>query len=330
MSQRQLVLDALQNKPVERIPVGFWFHFVQHDESFKGLEDASIIQRNIDGHKQYFQEFRPDFVKLMSDGFFGYPSSILSHATSAAELRELRPVGAEHPWIVKQVELVKTLTSLIGADVLTFYNVFAPATYFKFAFGDDGNKVLADYIAEDKEAVKHALDVIAEDITTLAHRIVTEGKADGIYFSVQNVQDPRVTSEIYREVVAPGELRVLAQANEVSDNNILHICGYEGSRNDLSLYLHYESKAINWAVNNENISLVEGKELFGGRAVIGGFDNNRTGLLYSGSQKEIEDFTEQTIRLVGKTGIILGADCTLPSDIELERLNWVRNKAASL
>lgn len=29
MSKRQLVLDAFNNKPVERVPVGFWFHFVE-------------------------------------------------------------------------------------------------------------------------------------------------------------------------------------------------------------------------------------------------------------------------------------------------------------
>jgi len=330
MSRRQLVLDALHNKPVERVPVSFWFHFVQHEESFNGLEDSTIIQRNIDGHKQFFREALPDFVKLMSDGFFKYPTRVPGNALNAAELRELRPIGPEHPWIVKQVELVKTLTDLIGAEVLTFYNVFAPATYFKFLFAANGDKTLADFIAEDKEAVKHALDVIAEDITTLAHKIITEGNADGIYLSVQNVQDARVTAEIYREVVAPGELKVLAQANQVSENNILHVCGFERSRNDLSLYVDYESKAINWAVNSEHVSLAEGKALFGGRAVIGGFDNNRDAILYSGSKEEIEDLTEQTLRLAGNIGIILGADCTLPNDVQRERIHWVRDKAASL
>lgn len=330
MSKRQLVLDAFHNKLVERVPVGFWFHFAQGDEFTRGLENPAIIRKNIEGHKKFFREFDPDFVKLMSDGFFEYPNPILIHAKSAAELRHLKPIGAEHPWIIGQVELVKALTDSFGSEVLTFYNVFAPATYFKLIFGDDGNKILADFIEEDKDAVRHALNVMAEDLTTLSQKIITDGRADGIYLSVQNVQDIRITPETYKRVVAPSELRVLAGANVVSENNILHICGYEGSRNDLSLYADYDAKVINWAVTIENISLEEGKKLFRGRAVLGGFDNRVSGLLYSGSKAEVEDFTEELIRKSGKTGIIIGADCTVPNDIELERLDWVRNKAASL
>jgi len=98
----------------------------------------------------------------------------------------------------------------------------------------------------------------------------------------------------------------------------------------LSLYVHYDAKIINWAVNIENVSLEDGKKLFGGKAVIGGFDNRPNGLLYRGSKAEIEAFTEQLILQSGKTGIILGADCTVPNDIDLNRLEWVRNKAATL
>jgi uroporphyrinogen decarboxylase len=329
-NKKQLVLDALNNKPVERVPVGFWFHFAQGDEFTKGLTDPTIVQKNIDGHKKFFREFQPDFVKLMSDGFFEYPNPILVHAKNASELKQLKPVGADHPWITGQVNLVKTLTDSFGAEVATFYNIFAPATYFKLLFGDEGNKVLADFITEDKDAVKHAFDVIAEDLAVLSQRLITEGKADGIYLSVQNVQDSRITPELYQEVIAPSELKVLAGANKVSENNILHICGYEGSRNDLNLYTDYDAKAVNWAVTIENVSLATGKAFFGGKAVIGGFNNTTGGLLYSGSKEEIESATEQLLREAGKTGLILGADCTVPGDIDLERLNWVRNKAASL
>ena len=139
-----------------------------------------------------------------------------------------------------------------------------------------------------------------------------------------------MTPEIYQDVIAPAELKVLNGANRVSQNNILHICGYEGSRNDLSLYVNYDAKAINWAVNIEKVSLQEGKKIFGGRAVIGGFDNRHTGLLYKGSQSEIENLTEQLLRDAGKTGVILGADCTVPRDIDLNRLKWVRDKAATI
>ena len=84
---------------------------------------------------------------------------------------------------------------------------------------------------------------------------------------------------------------------------------------------------INWAVVVEGVSLEEGKELFGGRAVIGGFANTTEGVLYSGSKEEVEKYTRKLLDQAGTTGVILGADCTIPSDTPIERLEWVRQAA---
>ncbi|ETA81619.1 uroporphyrinogen decarboxylase family protein [Youngiibacter fragilis] len=327
MSKRQLVSDAFNNRPVERVPVGFWFHFVDGDDFSKGLEYPSVIQKNIEGHIRFYNGFKPDFVKLMSDGFFNYPNPLLADVKDAAVLKSIKPVGGSHPWIRKQVELVKTLTETFGGEVLTFYNIFAPATYFKFLQTSNGNELLGKLIREDSEAVRHALDVIGEDLASLADLLIKEGGADGIYLSVQNIQDPYVNKEKYLDVVAPGELKVLDAANRVSDNNILHICGYEGSRNDLSFYSGYDAKAVNWAVNIEDVSLSEGKRFFNGKAVIGGFANSPGSLIHTGSKNEIESFTKALIADAGTTGIIIGADCTVPNDIRIERLEWVRSAA---
>lgn len=86
-------------------------------------------------------------------------------------------------------------------------------------------------------------------------------------------------------------------------------------------------KVINWAVVVERVSLKEGKKLFGGRAVIGGFDNTKNGVLYRGSKEEVENEARRLLEEAGTTGVILGADCTIPSDTPLERLEWVRKAA---
>lgn len=331
MSKKQLILDAFDNKTTERVPVGFWFHFANEADFSNGLNDASVLETNLNGHIKFYNEFSPDFIKLMSDGFFGYPNERLHGVTNISTLKDIQPIGPNHPWITQQVQHVKKLTEAFGNDIATFYNIFAPATYFKFALGSPSpHQLFADFIEQDKEAFAYVLDVIAQDLATLSQKIIEEGKADGIYLSVQNLQDPRVTPALYQEWIAPSEQKVLAAANQSSDYNILHICGYKGSRNNLSLYTSYPAKAINWAVVVEGISLSDGKELFGGRAVIGGFDNTDEGVLYRGSKEEIEQETERLLANAGKVGIVLGADCTIPSDIPLEHLEWVRQKAASL
>ena len=53
-------------------------------------------------------------------------------------------------------------------------------------------------------------------------------------------------------------------------------------------YQDYEAKAYNWATFTEGISIEEGRKLFPGKCVLGGFDNRKEGILYSGSKEEIE------------------------------------------
>ena len=55
LDRKQLVLDAMDNKPVERVPAGFWFHFLAdeiHSNAFEQpelnrywLERLSILRK---------------------------------------------------------------------------------------------------------------------------------------------------------------------------------------------------------------------------------------------------------------------------------------------
>ena len=69
-SKRELVLRAIRGEEVERVPVGFWFHFVTLEEKGQGLNNPRIFQKSVEGHRQYVERIHPDFVKIMSDGFF--------------------------------------------------------------------------------------------------------------------------------------------------------------------------------------------------------------------------------------------------------------------
>lgn len=324
--KRELVWNAFNNKPVDRIPVGFWFHYTEN-ELLSAYEHPEMREQNISGHKNFVKSFKPDFVKLMSDGYFFEPetAAVLKKAVHASDLRNLKPVTPDNKWIRDQVSLVKELTESFGDEVLTFYNVFAPATVFKWAAG--GDKKLAAFIIEDKDAVIQALGIIARNTELLAEAVIAEGGADGIYLSVQTIQDERIGADLYAEVIAPAELSVLTAANAAGGKNILHVCGYEGARNNLSLFKNYPAKALNFASAVEGVSLAEAKKLFGGRAVIGGFANTKEGVLYKGTKAEVQAETKRLIKAAGKTGIILGADCTVPKDIAFERFEWVREAA---
>lgn len=326
-NKKQLVLDALNNKPTKRVPVGFWFHYTKN-EMLPVSENPEMRKQNLDGHKKFVQEFKPDFVKLMSDGYFFEPKTakFLHNVKSAKELYELKPVSKDDSWITEQVSLVKELTSSFGNEVLTFYNIFAPATAFKWSV-EGADKKLAQLIKEDKYAVLYALGVIAKNTQAVAEAVISEGKADGIYLSVQTIQDAFVAPDLYAEVISPSELSVLNAAIGAGGKNILHVCGYEGARNNLSLFKNYPANAVNFASVVEGVSLAEAKKIFGGKTIIGGFANTTDGILFSGTKEEIQAETKRILKDSGRTGIILGADCTIPRSTDLQHLEWIREAA---
>ena len=93
-NRRQLLKDAMDNKETYRIPMGFWHHFVLGKDQFQGLEHPEILEKIVEGHKRYFETIEPDMMKLMNEGFMGYPpimnnSTCPTPASSFPAIREL-------------------------------------------------------------------------------------------------------------------------------------------------------------------------------------------------------------------------------------------------
>jgi uroporphyrinogen decarboxylase len=329
MDKYELLARVFGNERPERVPVGFWFHFVG-DPAADGFKEPAIFNANIDGHRKFFEEFDPDFVKIMTDGFFIYPNRRFYTARSAAEFGGIESIGAGHEWIERQVEFAKTVRGIIGDSTPCFYNIFAPATLFRFGRGEADLKTLADFIVEDRDAAAHALDTVARDLALLAGRILGETGVDGVYYSVQDLADSRIADKVRETVFDAANFTVLQAANGKSRRNMLHICGYDGFRNDISRFADYPAQIFNWATAVEGVPLGAGKRLLGGKPVIGGFGNTASDVLYRGSRAEIEAAVTAILEESGLRGVALGADCTIPPDTNLDHLRWVRDKAAAL
>lgn len=323
--RRALVADALAGRPVSRIPAGFWFHFADESLQGRGLEDPRVVEASIAGHQAYFDSARPDFLKLMSDGFFRYPRPELENFRPGSVPGNPAPLGPGHPWLQAQADLAGELGRRFGREVYTFYNIFSPATLLRFLWEPGVAAArLGELAVREPRALSEVLDLIATDLVWLVRQAVHPGGTDGIYLSVQDFQDPRIPAEVYRKVVAPSEIRVLRAAKEAGGVNILHICGYEGGRNRLELFSDYPAEAVNWAVHVEGVGLGAGKSLFPGKAVIGGFANGPGSLLHRGSKEAVQAFARGLAAGTDGRGIIAGADCTVPPDIDMERFAWVR------
>jgi uroporphyrinogen-III decarboxylase len=309
MDKKTRVLHALNQQEVDKAPVGFWFHFSGEDAAGQGC---------IDAHVQYYKESGIDFIKIMCDGYFDFP--ITTEIKEAADWYNLKPLGKDHPYIKGQVERAKGINEQLADECCTFYNVFAPFSCIRFGTSDE---LVMRHLKENPEAVMHGLNVIAQDQALLAELLVTEGQCTGIYYCLQGGETNRFSYEEYRSWVTPSDRYVLDHMNQISDNNMLHLCGWAGIKNRLEVWQDYPAKAVNWAIYVEGLGLKEGKQFFGGKTVIGGFDNTKNGVLYSGAKEEVEQFTAELLQETASTGVIVGADCSLSGDIDRKRIGWV-------
>jgi uroporphyrinogen decarboxylase len=326
MSKRQFIFNVFDGKKEDKVPVGFWFHFAPGNFTNPSTE---TVRKNIEGHQNFFNEFSPDFLKLMSDGYFLYPNETVAAIKTPKDLDKVK-AGIPLNWIDEQVALVKELTKRFKNEVASFYNIFSVPFYLEIALQENGSGLnLSKLVKENPKGLKHALEEIAKDISVLISRVITEGGADGIYLSVKNIQGVPLSPTEYLNIVGVAEKSLLAAANAKSKYNILHICGYEGARNNLLIYQDYDAKVINFASTVEGISLSAGKEIFKGKTIIGGFGNTDKDVLFKGTKEEIVAETKRLISENGKEGIILGADCTVPWTIDLNHLKWVREAANS-
>lgn len=329
MDRKELFDAFLANDNAGRVPVGFWHHFVSFHDHY-GYQDPKVFDTVVSGQKKFIDEVKPDFLKIMSDGFFGHPSVCAKTIRTADDLAAIKSVGPDHEWITKQVAYVKDVCDYAGDGLYKLYNVFSPLQYIRLRFEefDEDFKKFTGLFRESPDAMIHAATEIAKDVNILVERLYEETGIDGIYYSVQSVQDKFTFNRARHDaVVRPLDLAVLDSIAERWQRNMIHICGYFGYTNDLSWYKDYPVQAFNWAVYSENVSLAQGKAIFDGKPVLGGFDNRPKTLLYTGSDEDVKQEVFRILGEAGTAGVGLGADCTIGDDVPVARMEYIRRLA---
>ena len=237
MNRKELLDSFLKNEKSETVPVAFWHHFVSFHNHYN-YDDSKVYETVVNEQKKYIDEVKPDFVKIMSDGFFGHPSLCEKNIQTIEEIKEIKSVGKDHDWINKQVEYVKEICGYAGDEVYKYYNIFSPLQYIRLRFEeyDEDFTKFVRLLREDTDAVCEAARRIADDIKILIKRLFEETKVDGVYYSVQAVQDKSIDHEFHKKHVESLDLLLLDYINKFTNNIILHICGYAKYTNNLEWY----------------------------------------------------------------------------------------------
>jgi len=322
MNRKQRVLAALEGKPTDRVPVSFWRHYDRNG----GLGPGPAVGReNIELHGKFYAETGMDFVKIMYDGI---PLPFSGSIQDLADLKKIRPVGLDSEYAKAILERAVGVNERLKDETYTYFNLFSPFCLLRRI----GDEKLAEFIRRDAAAVKDALTAIGEGLCRIEEELVASAGCLGVFLCFQGAERIRFSAEEFDELVRPSDLLVLEQANRSSDYTIAHFCAWDGNLNDMERWRSYPSRAVNWAIYVDGLDLASGREFFGGRPVMGGFDNRRGKLLYAGSREDVELETRRLLdeyreRTGSLDGLILGADCSLLPDFGLERFNWVREAA---
>lgn len=94
MTKHERFLNVLANKPVDRVPVAFFHHFLEDWTDFgKGIEDDEVFEKNIEGHRIARKLFDPDVAKVMNDSLMLMPVEA-SFVKTAADLRKVEPLSS--------------------------------------------------------------------------------------------------------------------------------------------------------------------------------------------------------------------------------------------
>ncbi|GHV45415.1 uroporphyrinogen decarboxylase [Spirochaetia bacterium] len=317
MNKRELLLATIAGETTERLPCGFWHHF---------SDEEKYAEASIRAHKKYFDAVNPDMLKVMNEHMYQLDRNV----SQAEDWRKVRRQKFEDTPYVDFVEEFKAIRKEIPAEVpmfATIHGVFVsgyhateerPGDHFS-----DPDNLASRHLREDPESVCMGLRTIAETLAELAVKLKQAG-ADGIYYAALGGERYRFTREMLEKYVIPLDSYVIDAIRDAGLLSVLHICK---DKVQLPSYKSINADIINWAVHDCEYSLADGRSLFPGKTLLGGFDD-RSGILVEGSADEIRAEAEKILGVAGRKQFILGADCTLPDDIELWRVNTVQDWAA--
>jgi uroporphyrinogen decarboxylase len=304
MNKRDSVLGVLHDStPPAYIPAGFFIHF---DPS------CHFGQPAIDKHLEFFNYTGMDFVKIQYENTFPHRPEI-AQATDWAQM----PLYGRD-FYTGQLHVVEGLVEAAGGDAPVIVTVYSP---FMCAGHTVGSQVLDVQMRENPDAVKKGMEIITESLMIFVKACIDLG-VDGFYASTQGNERFRFDDPaIFRECIAPYDLTLMHEMERACHFNILHICDYHGGYDDWQPFLDYPGHLVNCSpqLGQDHLSPQQIADFFD-RPYMGGVE--RKGVIATGTPADVEALAAALVAQA-PARYFLGADCTLPNDV-----NWDNIRAA--
>jgi uroporphyrinogen decarboxylase len=302
INKREKVLAVLdQSKPNDYIPAGFFLHF--NDK----LGDAAVKS-----HVDFFHATNMDFVKIQYE-------IVLPKLDDVKTPKDWKKIPVyDKTFFQPQLQVIQALVKELKAEALVIPTVYSP---FSLAQQTAGEHVL-QHANENPDDVAVGFQHITESIVNYL-QAATDLGVDGFYISTQGGDvNNFADTPLYDKLIKPFDLIVSDTAQKIANVNILHICDYGSSYNQIDKFVSYPGSIINPPIklaDNTPVFTKDVQKLFK-RPVMGGLD--RLGNLATGNIDTVLKEVDEVLTDAAPN-IILAADCTVPSDVPWDKLRQV-------
>lgn len=317
MTKKELVQKTLNGQIEEAVPSSFSIHF---GPDYR-YGDAAVKK-----HLEFFRDTDTDIIKIMNENLF--PSN--PGVKTSEDFNRIGPFTRKSEFIVHQTDLVKAILDKTGGDSFSVCTIHGASFSFvhtmrpQYQALEEIRRVQVGLYRENPQPYLDAKKRIAEGLSLLVQSVLEAG-CDGIYYAALGAEKDMFTAEEFEVEEAPFDKLVMQTAKEMGKTVILHMCKKKLEMERYASYAPYVD-VVNWGIYENNISIEEGERIFPGKTILGGLEN-RSGIIVDGSLEDIRKEVHRLRREMKGKKFILGADCTLESDLPVERIRTATEAA---
>lgn len=300
-NKRDAVLALLdRNARQDYIPAAFFIHF---DKAFHFGPPA--VQK----HLEYFRYTGMDFVKIQFERTFPPIPDI----KRPEDWRNMPSFKLD--FYQPELEAVQGLVKAAKREALVLVTLYSP---FMCAGHTTSLPLLTAHLQESPEPVRKGLEAITGSLMLFVRECIRLG-VDGFYASTQGGEAGRFRDPlVFTRHVKPFDLVLMNEMDRPYLFNILHVCDYNGPYSDLSPFVDYPGHVVNGnpQLTSGTLTWKDMARMFN-RPCMGGMD--RHGIIGSGTAEEAGKAATKVLN-AASAPFVLGADCTLPSDIQWDNI----------
>ena len=273
------------------VPSAFFSHF-------SAREGDAAVQ----AHLQFFLQTNADVLKVQFEQRAPRVENL--NVDAGWENIEMLPEDFYRPTL----EIIRQLQAVVGKDVYVLPTIYNPHQVARQSLTE---KYIVEAATNRPETLKKVLDNYKEALLWLVRECKAIG-IEGFYMTTQGGEKKfyDIPGDFYGTFIKPYDMEIMGECCKDTKCNILHICDWEGTHDDLTRFKDYPAQIINtpFDLDGTYFSLQDGVELFG-RPVLGGLD--RKGEINRLEGQELYEFVDKVLDEAPKTKTMLGAECTV-------------------